>query len=82
MKSENKILINEKIQNNNIPSKQIVFNIPNKKNKNKLLFLCFIVDKNYKDKIDISLNYKNDIIKPKSIIIKYYDFIKKNFFFH
>ena len=76
MKSKNNIALNKK-SNNIVPSGQITYNIINKKDKNKKVFFCFIVDQNDKDKIDISLSHKNGIIKPNSQIVKSYDFLEK-----
>ena len=70
--------IKEKL-NQNILSKHITYNIINNKKKN--LFFFFIVDQNYKDKIEISFKNKNDIINPNSLIIKSYDFTEKKFIF-
>ena len=64
-----------------IPSKQIFYNIENKKCKNKYLFFCFIVDQNYKDKIEIFFENKKNIIKPDSLNVKSYDFLEKKFIF-
>ena len=78
MKSINNQL--EKL-NKIIPSKQISYNIENKKCKNKYFFFCFIIYKNYKDKIEIFFENKKNIIKPDSLNIKSYDFLEKRFIF-
>jgi hypothetical protein len=78
MKSKNNKL--EKL-NKIIPSKQISYNIENKKSKNKYFFFCFVVDQSYRDKIDISFLHKENIIKPDSLIVNLMIFPNKNIIF-
>ena len=77
MKSKNNK--SEKL-NEIIPSKQIYYNIKNKKSKNKYFFFCFIVDQKYKDKIEVSFKNKENIIRPDSLRVKYYDFPEQRYY--
>ena len=76
MKSKNNK--SEKL-NEIIPSKQISYNIENKKSKNKYFF-CFIIDQKYKDKIEVSFKHKENIIKPDSLRVKSYDFPEQRYY--
>ena len=77
MKSKNNK--SEKL-NEIIPSKQISYNIKNKKSKNKYFFFCFIVDQKYKDKVEVSFKHKENIIKPDSLRVKSYDFPEQRYY--
>ena len=77
MKSKNNK--SEKL-NEIIPSKQISYNIKNKKSKNKYFFFCFIVDQKYKDKFEVSFKHKENIIKPYSLRVKSYDFPEQRYY--